>query len=86
MKRYERRQEERAAGRKPLPPRPAPRDPDRCDVCRENIAQGALCRTLIDVNGHLPTIYGHAPCIDQVIAHNVEVNGGKDLGDLGGAR
>jgi len=80
MKRHEHRQAQRDAHRKPLPPL---RDPDLCDVCAEKIAEGALCRTLVDLNGHLPTLYGHADCIDKVIARNVE-HGGRDLGEIGG--
>ncbi len=58
----------------------------RCDVCARTIAIGATCRTLVDLKGTLPTIYGDAACIDQVIAHNVEEHDAKYLGDVGGAR
>jgi hypothetical protein len=84
VNRHERRQAERRAARKPLPPVAPPRDPDQCDACGLKIAEGVVCRSLFDVRGIFPAMYGHASCIDQVIADRVENRGCTDLGEIGG--
>lgn len=53
--------------------------PDVCEVCEGPILAGEVCRELFDNRG--VSIYGHAPCVDQLVRER-QALGQLYLGDI----